>query len=120
MNNPILTIHDLKVAFGPQTAPVDALRGVNLSVNRGECLGLVGESGSGKSLSALAAMRLLPSAARITGGSITFEGREMATMPRKELEGLRASYNDHPIEQTGKKLRDLMSWVKVDARAETA
>jgi oligopeptide/dipeptide ABC transporter, ATP-binding protein, C-terminal domain len=91
MNNPILTIRDLKVAFGPQTAPVDALRGVNLSVNRGECLGLVGESGSGKSLSALAAMRLLPSAARITGGSITFEGREMATMPRKELEGLRGN-----------------------------
>lgn len=38
----------------------------------------------------------------------------------KELEDLRASYNDHQIEKTGEKLRDLMSWVKVDARAETA
>ena len=38
----------------------------------------------------------------------------------QELEELRASYNDHQIEQTGAKLRDLMSWVKVDARAETA
>ena len=38
----------------------------------------------------------------------------------KELEELRASYNDHEIEKTGAKLRDLMSWVKVDARAETA
>ena len=91
MSEPLLTIRDLKVAFGPETAPFEALRGVSLSVSRGECLGLVGESGSGKSLSALAAMRLLPSAARITGGSISFEGREMATMPRKELESLRGN-----------------------------
>ena len=38
----------------------------------------------------------------------------------KELEELRASYNNHQIEEVGSKLRDLMSWVKVDARAETA
>ena len=38
----------------------------------------------------------------------------------KELEDLRASYNNHQIEEVGSKLRDLMSWVKVDARAETA
>ena len=52
----------------------------------------------------------------------TFTKRLVANVEggNKELEGLRASYNDHPIEQTGKKLRDLMSWVKVDARAETA
>ncbi|KAB3523252.1 ketol-acid reductoisomerase [Corynebacterium sp. zg254] len=52
----------------------------------------------------------------------TFTKRLVANVEggNKELEGLRASYNDHQIEQTGKKLRDLMSWVKVDARAETA
>jgi oligopeptide/dipeptide ABC transporter ATP-binding protein len=91
MNEPLLTIRDLKVAFGSEKEPVEALRGVNLTVNRGECLGLVGESGSGKSLSALAAMRLLPSAARIADGSILFEGRDMTTLARKELESLRGN-----------------------------
>ncbi len=87
MSEPLLTINDLKVAFGPEDAPIEALRGVTLSVNRGECLGLVGESGSGKSLSALAAMRLLPTSARITGGSVRFRGREMTSASRKDLEG---------------------------------
>jgi oligopeptide/dipeptide ABC transporter ATP-binding protein len=91
MSEPLLTINDLKVAFGPEDAPIEALRGVTLSVNRGECLGLVGESGSGKSLSALAAMRLLPTSARITGGSVRFRGREMTSASRKDLEGLRGN-----------------------------
>lgn len=52
----------------------------------------------------------------------TFTKRLVANVEggNKELEGLRASCNDHQIETTGAKLRDLMSWVKVDARAETA
>ncbi|MBC2681840.1 ketol-acid reductoisomerase [Corynebacterium anserum] len=52
----------------------------------------------------------------------TFTKRLVANVEggNKELESLRASFNDHQIEKTGKKLRDLMSWVKVDARAETA
>lgn len=52
----------------------------------------------------------------------TFVKRLVANVEggNKELEGLRASYANHQIEETGAKLRDLMSWVKVDARAETA
>ena len=52
----------------------------------------------------------------------TFTKRLVANVEggNKELEELRASYNNHQIEETGRKLRDLMSWVKVDARAETA
>ncbi|MBF4553333.1 ketol-acid reductoisomerase [Corynebacterium suicordis] len=52
----------------------------------------------------------------------TFTKRLVANVEggNKELEDLRASYNDHQLETTGKKLRDLMSWVKVDARSETA
>lgn len=52
----------------------------------------------------------------------TFTKRLVANVEggNKELEDLRASYSNHQIEETGKKLRDLMSWVKVDARAETA
>lgn len=52
----------------------------------------------------------------------TFTKRLVANIEggNKELEDLRASYANHQIEETGSKLRDLMSWVKVDARAETA
>ena len=91
MNDPILTIRDLKIAFGTQADPIEALRGVNLSVRRGECLGLVGESGSGKSLTALAAMRLLPPAASITDGSVLFEGKDMTAMARPGLEQVRGN-----------------------------
>ena len=91
MNDPILTIRDLKIAFGTQADPIEALRGVNLSVRRGECLGLVGESGSGKSLTALAAMRLLPPAASITHGSVLFEGKDMTVMARPGLEQVRGN-----------------------------
>lgn len=52
----------------------------------------------------------------------TFTKRLIANVEggNKELEDLRASYNNHQSEEVGSKLRDLMSWVKVDARAETA
>lgn len=52
----------------------------------------------------------------------TFTKRLIANVEggNKELEGLRAEISNHPIEETGAKLRDMMSWVKVDARAETA
>ncbi|MGB8031301.1 MAG: ABC transporter ATP-binding protein [Terracidiphilus sp.] len=59
----VLEIRGLEVRFGA----VDAVRGVSLSVDEGEVLGLVGESGSGKSATALAIMGLLPPTARTAG-----------------------------------------------------
>jgi peptide/nickel transport system ATP-binding protein len=59
----LLDIRGLEVRFGA----VDAVRGVNLSLDEGEVLGLVGESGSGKSATALAAMGLLPPTAKTAG-----------------------------------------------------
>ncbi|GHA18992.1 ABC transporter ATP-binding protein [Devosia pacifica] len=91
MTQQLLTISDLQVAFGSGENAVQALRGVDLSVHRGECLGLVGESGSGKSLTALAAMRLLPNAARINAGSVSFDGEELTSASRGKLEYLRGN-----------------------------
>jgi peptide/nickel transport system ATP-binding protein len=59
----LLDIRDLRVRFGA----VDAVRGVSLSVDEGEVLGLVGESGSGKSATALAILGLLPPTAGVAG-----------------------------------------------------
>jgi peptide/nickel transport system ATP-binding protein len=73
---PILRVSDLRVAFPSEAGEVAAVRGVSFAVSPGEVLGIVGESGSGKSVSALAAMGLLPSQARI-GGSIQFRGEEL-------------------------------------------
>ena len=60
---PILDIRDLRIRFGS----VDAVRGVNIRLDEGEVLGLVGESGSGKSVTALAILGLLGTAAEVEG-----------------------------------------------------
>jgi oligopeptide/dipeptide ABC transporter ATP-binding protein len=91
MTDSLLKIRDLRVAFASPHGTVEALRGVDLEVSRGECLGLIGESGSGKSLTALASMRLLPKAAQIISGTVQFDGHEMTTLDRHGLERLRGN-----------------------------
>ncbi len=82
----LLQVTDLSVAIGA----LRLLDGVSLSVERGQILGLVGESGSGKSLTATAAMGLLPLiGGRVTGGAVYFDGRDLARMSEAERRGLR-------------------------------
>ncbi len=87
--SPILSVRDLRVAFRTASGPIEALRGVDLEIAPGDCLGLVGESGSGKSLTALAVLGLLPATAMVTAGEALFDGQDLLTMPRKELDGVR-------------------------------
>ncbi len=61
---------------------MQAVDGAALSIAAGEVVGLVGESGSGKSVSALAVLRLLRPPARIVGGRIDFDGRDLLTRAR--------------------------------------
>jgi peptide/nickel transport system permease protein len=76
----LLTMSDLYVEFtilrGREHITVQAVRGLALTLNKGECLGIVGESGSGKSVSTLAIPGLLPHNARVRG-SIRYEGNEL-------------------------------------------
>ena len=73
---PLLEVTDLHVSFPSEDGRVNAVRGVNLSVARGEVLALVGESGSGKSVTSTAVMGLLDESAQISG-SVKLHGTEL-------------------------------------------
>jgi microcin C transport system ATP-binding protein len=92
INQPLLDVRDLSVAFrsgGKQSIAVD---GVSFSINRGECVALVGESGSGKSVSALSVLKLLPyPTASHPSGSIRFKGRDLLTLPEREIREVRGN-----------------------------
>src|SRR5690242_118943 len=74
---PLLEVENLKVTFSTRRGLVEAVRGVSLSLQPGEMLGLVGESGSGKSVTGFAITHLLDKAGRITNGSIRFKGQDI-------------------------------------------
>jgi peptide/nickel transport system ATP-binding protein len=74
---PMLEVRDLKVYFRVMKGTVHAVDGVDLTLRRGETLGLVGESGCGKTTLAYAINRLLPGNGGVVAGSIKFEGQEV-------------------------------------------
>jgi peptide/nickel transport system ATP-binding protein len=76
---PLLEVADLRVTLATARGEVEALRGIDFTLERGATLGLIGESGSGKSMTALALMGLLPEGARVAG-SIRFDGHELARL----------------------------------------
>jgi oligopeptide/dipeptide ABC transporter ATP-binding protein len=86
---PLLEVNNLVVEFDSSSGPVKAVDGVTFMVFPDEVFCLVGESGSGKSVTMLAVMGLLPPNARITSGEILFKGRDIRSMPRKELNQIR-------------------------------
>jgi len=74
---PVLEISDLSVVYRTPTGDVRAVDRVNLTLHRGEVIGLCGESGSGKSTLVYGANRLLRPPALITGGSVRYSGRRL-------------------------------------------
>ena len=76
----LLDIGDLSVALPLPSGMLHAVRGVNLTLDRGQSIGIVGESGSGKSMTALALMRLLPRGARSQAARLEFDGMDLASM----------------------------------------
>jgi len=72
MNEPVLDVRNLRVAFRARRSSVTALRDVSFTLHPGRTLALVGESGSGKSVSSLAIMGLLPPNGAVTGGAIHY------------------------------------------------
>jgi peptide/nickel transport system ATP-binding protein len=118
VHQPLLDIRDLTVEFATRRGTVTALHNVDISVGRGETLGIVGESGSGKSVTSYAVMRILDRAGRIAEGGIAFSGidlhgaseAEMADMRGREMSMIfqnpRAALN--PIRKVGHQIEDVL------------
>jgi len=84
VNTPLLSVQNLRVALETAHGQVEALRGLNFDMQRGEKVGLIGESGCGKSLTALATMGLLPARSQVIG-SIALDGTELIGMPDEDM-----------------------------------
>ncbi|MFW6055025.1 MAG: ABC transporter ATP-binding protein [Thermodesulfobacteriota bacterium] len=86
---PLLTINNLVTSFHSQEQTVRAVDGLDVSVRKGETLGLVGESGCGKSVTALSVLRLLRCPPAEIRGSIVFNGRNLLKLSREEMRRMR-------------------------------
>jgi len=84
----LLDLRDLSVTYATEGGPIPAVRGVNLSLEPGQTMGLAGQSGCGKSTIAISILRLLPSSAEVTG-QILFNGDDVLTMNWGRLRAVR-------------------------------
>lgn len=89
VSDPILEVRDLCVNFYTYRGVVRALNGVNLTVGRGEIVGLVGETGCGKSVTARSILGLIRRPGRIEDGEILFEGQDLLALSEREMRRFR-------------------------------
>jgi peptide/nickel transport system ATP-binding protein len=90
-DGPVLEVTGLCTQFRLRGRSVTAVDDVSFTVAPGECVGIVGESGSGKSTAALSLTRLVPPPGRVTGGSVRLQGRDLATLDRRDLQRVRGN-----------------------------
>jgi peptide/nickel transport system ATP-binding protein len=115
---PLLDVNDLTVEFATRRGIVKAVQHVNISVAKGETLGIVGESGSGKSVTSYAVMRILDRAGKIAEGSVMFSGIDVKAATESQMRDLRgreismvfqnprAALN--PIRKVGDQIEDVL------------
>ena len=86
----VLEVTGLTVGYDqPDGSHIEVVHGVSLDVRKGEVHGLIGESGSGKTQTAFAVLGLLPRGGRVTGGSIVYEGAQLADASERVYAGIR-------------------------------
>ncbi|MEH2612080.1 ABC transporter ATP-binding protein [Bradyrhizobium sp. AZCC 1693] len=115
---PLLDVNDLTVEFTTRRGIVKAVQHVNISVAKGETLGIVGESGSGKSVTSYAVMRILDRAGKVAEGSVVFSGIDVKAATENQMRDLRgreismifqnprAALN--PIRKVGDQIEDVL------------
>src|SRR5271163_1340509 len=128
---PLLELRDLTVEFATRRGAVLAAQHIDLTVAKGETVGIVGESGSGKSVTSYAVMRILDRAGRIAAGSVIYGGIDLRAAPESDMRDLRgreismifqnprAALN--PIRKVGHQIEDvLLQHVQAEPMGVTA
>ena len=87
----LIEINSLETNIRLRKGEVKAVAGISLKIEEGETLGLVGESGCGKTMTGMSIMRLLPPGGYIAGGSILFNGEDLAALSEEELRKIRGN-----------------------------
>ena len=111
-----LSVNNLKISFRTDGGKVQAVRGINFDLYKGETLALVGESGSGKSVTNRAIMGILAGNAIKETGEIIYDGRDLMKIPEEEFHRLRGDkiamiFQDpmsslNPIMRVGKQMTE--------------
>jgi len=81
----LLDVEDLRMYYRTSGGWVRAVDGLNFKIDRGRALGIVGESGCGKTSIAITLMRILPRNAKIFGGKVIFDGKDLVHMDEDRL-----------------------------------
>ncbi|MEY9965167.1 peptide/nickel transport system ATP-binding protein [Streptacidiphilus sp. MAP12-16] len=116
--SPLLEVRDLTVEYATATGSALAVDKVGFTLDKGEFLGIVGESGCGKSTLLFGIAQLLSPPAGITGGSVSFKGRNLVTMTARQLNAIRWSELSvvmqsamnalNPVKTIGSQFRDVL------------
>lgn len=91
MSKPLLEVKNLRTFFKTRNGIVKAVNDVSYSIYPGRTLGIVGESGSGKSVSAMSVLRLLDANGYIAGGTVTFDGQNLAEVSTQKMCNIRGN-----------------------------
>ena len=115
---PLLDVRDLTVEFSTRRGIVRAVQHVDISIAKGETVGIVGESGSGKSVTSFAVMRILDRAGRIADGSVSFTGIDVRSASEDQMRDLRGREMSmifqnpraalNPIRKVGRQIEDVL------------
>ncbi len=87
----ILEVNNLKTSFFTHVGEVQAVRGMDFKLRKGDVLGIVGESGSGKSVTALSIMKLIDFPGRIKEGQIIFNGKDITKYSESKMSNIRGN-----------------------------
>jgi len=115
---PLLDVRDLTVEFSTRRGIVRAVEHVDVTIAKGETVGIVGESGSGKSVTSYAVMRILDHAGRIAEGAVHFTGLDVRAAGEAEMRNLRGREMSmifqnpraalNPIRKVGHQIEDVL------------